>query len=68
MDHVLMKVMELKLYVSDMENSREKSIILTKLDEIRHWATDLKAKNPKPGLVEELTVLENLKPIVNPHQ
>lgn len=47
MDHILMKTLELRLCVTDLPPSREKSIIITKLDEIRHWATDLKATNPK---------------------
>lgn len=63
MDHILMKTMELKLYVTDLPPSREKSIIITKLDEIRHWATDLKATNPEVNLMEKL---DRLDPIVPP--
>lgn len=63
MDHILMKVLELQLYVQDLPNGREKAIIMTKLDEIRHWATDLQAKNPKVGLME---MIEKLEPVAPP--
>lgn len=63
MDHILLKTMELKLYVTDLPPSREKAIILTKLDEVRHWANDLKATHPEPGLMEKL---DKLDPIVPP--
>lgn len=57
-----MKTMELKLYVTDLPPSREKSIIITKLDEIRHWATDLKATNPEKNLMEKLDSLDPVTP------
>lgn len=39
--YVLEGVQELTAKVSALENGRFKSILLTKLDEMRHWTTDL---------------------------
>lgn len=45
--YVLFKLAELTTEVHQMPNSREKSVILTKLDEARHWARDLDDRTPK---------------------
>lgn len=40
--YVLAGIFDLSLRVNALPNSRQKSILLTKLDEMRHWARDLK--------------------------
>lgn len=39
-DVALHQIKEAAIAVRDLENSREKSLALTKLDEARHWVED----------------------------
>ena len=42
--YILAGIFDLSLRINALPNGREKSIMLTKLDELRHWARDLKEK------------------------
>ncbi len=50
MNEIMIKIAELVIDVDDLPQSREKSLILTKLNEARHWARDLQARNQKEQL------------------
>lgn len=43
-DYVHTKISDLLLEMVPMEPSREKALIITKLEEARHWVRDLKEK------------------------
>lgn len=42
MDEILHKICELVVEVNEQPATRERACLLTKLDEARHWAVDMK--------------------------
>ena len=42
MDEILHKIAELVVEVNEQPATRERACLLTKLDEARHWALDMK--------------------------